>query len=175
MISTRLKTERRETNYNYFSFLQTISNTGNLHGFVQNWRSVQQTFREIQTCFLSYPFFFILHYLAKDSKVLWLRTRKNLDVCPGDILADKIFQQLLYSWICIAASSDFYFGLLDASVRRRPPYVISKNVSKMGDGRRISLVKDWTCLAKNFRQSGLSENYLEDDGVSALIFSKVGR
>ena len=40
----------------------------------------------------------------------------------------------------------------------------------MGDGRHISLVKDWTCLAKNFSQSGLSENYLGDDGVSALIF-----
>ena len=37
LISTRLKQRRRrETNYSYFPFLQIISNTGNLHGFVQN-------------------------------------------------------------------------------------------------------------------------------------------
>ena len=170
MISTRLKqSRRRETNYSYFPFLQIISNTGNLHGFVQNWRSVSAKISRNTNMLLELPFFFC---------IIWHKTLKFYDCGHGKILMSvletysptKYFSNFL-TWIYIAAFSDFYFGLLDASVRRRP-YVISKNVSKMGDGRHISLVKDWTCLAKKFRQSGLSENYLGDDGVSALIFCK---
>ena len=125
----------------------------------------------------SFFFFFFFYYLAKKPNALWLRTRKHLDVCPRDILRPtKYFSNFLSLEFTIShPPTSTYFGLFDASVFGGRPYVIPKNVSKMGDGRHISLVKDWTCLAKNFRQSGLWENYLGDDGVSGPIFSWVGR